>query len=67
MSYEAFKEKVLCVIRKAGNDISVRFSNDTDIGRYSAKCSDGTTITGNSVNKCVAVLFGSGHQAMAIL
>ena len=69
MSYEVFQRKVNALIKKVnkqGNaDITVRFSNDTDKGRFFANCSDGTTIIGNPVCPRVAVRWGSGHQSFA--
>lgn len=65
MSFDIFRTKVNALIQKAGGGISVRFANDTEKGRFSAHCSDGTTITSNPSSHKITVLFGSGHQAMA--
>ncbi len=67
MSFDSFKQKVTALIVRAGGDIGVRFSNDTEKGRFSANCSDGTTIIGSPSSLKVTVRFGSGHQAMATI
>ncbi len=67
MSYEVFRRKVNALIAKAGGNIRVRFSSDTDKGRFYANCSDGTTIIGNPGRLKVTVRFGSGHQAMTAI
>lgn len=67
MSYEVFKRRVNALINRAGGGINVRFSNDTDEGRFFANCSDGTTIIGCSSGLKVTVRYGSGHQAMATI
>lgn len=65
MSYEAFVKHVNRIIEKAGGGIKVRFSNEPEGGRYIAKFSDGTTITGNGSCLSLSVRWGSGHVAMA--
>lgn len=67
LTYEGFQIKVTALVGRAGGDISVRFFNDTDNGKFFANCSDGTTIIGNSSSVKVTVRFGSGHQAMTEL
>lgn len=67
MSYKVFRRKVNALIAKAGGGISVRFSNDSEKGRYCASCSDGTTIIGNEVCLRVSVRWGSGHQGIATI
>jgi len=67
MTFEGFEAKVNALIKRAGNGIEVRFSRDTESGRYFAHCSDGTTIIGHSAALRVTVRFGSGHQAMAAI
>lgn len=65
MSYEVFKRKVNALIVKAGGDIDVRFSTDSDKGRHCANCSDGTTIVGSDSCLRVSVKWGSGHRSLA--
>ena len=65
MSYEAFVKHVNRIIEKAGGGIKVRFSNEPEGGRYIAKFSDGTTITGYESCIKLSVRWGSGHVAMA--
>ena len=67
MSYEVFRRRVNALIKRAGGGIAVRFFNDTDKGRFFANCSDGTTIVGNPSSLKITVLYGSGHQAMAVI
>lgn len=67
MSYEVFRRKVNALISRTGGNISVRFHNDADKGRFFANCSDGTTIIGNPSSLKVTVRYGSGHQAMAAI
>jgi len=65
MAYEAFQNRVKALIKRAGGNISVRFFNDTEKGKFFANCSDGTTIIGCPSSIKVTVRFGSGHQALA--
>ena len=67
MAYEVFKNKIKSLIERAGGGISVRFSNDTENGRFFANCSDGTLIIGNPSSLKVTVRYGSGHQALAVI
>ena len=67
MAFEVFKERVNALINRAGGDIDVMFSTDTEKGKHLAKCSDGTTIIGSARNLNVTVNWGSGHQAMATI
>lgn len=67
MSYEVFRRRVNALVSRAGGDIRVRFSNDTDKGRFFANCSDGTTIIGCPSSLKVTVRYGSGHQSMAAI
>lgn len=63
MPYEVFKAKVLDYTRALG--LRVRFNHTN--GRHYANLSDGTVIVGNSIALSVAVRFGSGHTATAVL
>ena len=65
MAYEVFQNRVKALIKRAGGNISVRFSHDTEKGKFFANCSDGTTIIGCPSSIKVTVRFGSGHQALA--
>lgn len=67
MSYEVFKNKVSAIAKRCGNGISVAFSTDEEIGKHTAKFSDGTEIVGNSKALKVTVKWGSGHTAMAAI
>lgn len=67
MPYENFMARVIDTVVKAGGNLSVRFKNDTEHGRFFANISDGTTIIGRPDCLKVTVRFGSGHQAMAEL
>ena len=64
MSYERFQEKVNALIKRAGGNIKVWFSTDEEKGKHTARCSDGTTIIGNSTVLKLTVRWGSGHQSM---
>lgn len=65
MSYEVFQSRVNGLIEKAGGGISVRFFQEN--GKHYAKCSDGTTIIGNSIAPSVKIMWGSGHVANAAI
>ena len=65
--YELFQHRVSRLLKKAGGGISAEFSADEEKGKYFARCSDGTTIIGRPSSLKVTVLFGSGHQAMAVI
>lgn len=68
MSYEKFQQLIGSLVKKsgAGGGISVDF-NHID-GKYIARVSDGTVITGNPSSKCVTVRWnGKNHQCMAVL
>lgn len=67
MSYEVFRRKVNALIAKAGGNINVRFSTDSEKGKHYARCSDGTTIIGNELCHKVSVRWGSGHLSMAAI
>lgn len=66
MSYEGFCQRVSALLERVGG-ITAEITNDTDTGKFTAVCSDGTTITGNSKSLKATIRFGSGHQAQAIL
>lgn len=66
MSYEGFCQKVVALLDRVGG-ITAEITNDPDTGKFTAVCSDGTTITGNSKSLKATIRFGSGHQAQAIL
>ena len=68
MSFESFKSRVIRIIDMMGGEKpSVRFHHDSECGKHYADFSDGTTIVGNSQSVRVAVLWGSGHHALAEL
>ena len=62
MAYEVFCQKVRELVDKSGGG-SVRFANDEEIGRYTAKCGN-VTIFGNPASLKVTVWWGNRHQAM---
>lgn len=62
MTFEEFQIWVLCMVRKSGEDIKVRFHNDS--GKYIATCSDGTEILGNPEASSITVRW-NGRQHMA--
>lgn len=65
MTYEAFMAKIKILIGKAGGNIDVNFSNDEEIGKFYARCSDGTTIIGNKSCLKVTVFWnGCNHQSL---
>ncbi len=63
MSFDMFKYKVKALVLKAGVEINVRFFNDTEMGRFVAKCDDVTLIGSPSCLK-IAVKWGSGHYGI---
>ena len=66
MTFAAFREgmQALATETKA----SVNFQNDEDSGKYFARFSDGTVITGNSANFALTVRWNNKqHQARARL
>lgn len=66
MSYETFQSIIGSLVRKSGG-ISVDFHH-TEEGKYIARVSDGTTITGNPDSMRVTVRWGGrNHQSMASL
>lgn len=68
MSYEVFRRKVNALIKRAGGGIKVRFSNDPELGKHYANCSDGTTIIGSeSCLKVTVRWHGNNHQSMATI
>ncbi len=68
MSYEAFKEHVCNLVKKAGGGIRVGFYTDADIGKHYANCSDGTVIIGEENRLSVTVLWnGKAHSAVAAI
>lgn len=67
MSYASFQTRVRSLIDRAGGGIAVRFSHDTDKGRFLANLSDGTTIIGHESALKVTVRWGSGHTAQTAI
>lgn len=65
MSFELFKARVNKLIENAGGGISVDFSHDDDKGVHIARCSDGTTIIGNSQYPRVKVSYNRGNHVFA--
>lgn len=65
MSYECFKAKVNALIRRSGEGIVVKFSNNS--GKHYAVCSNGTTITGNPSSLKITVKWGKNHMSMATI
>ena len=66
MSFESFSERVSALLDRVGG-ITAEITNDPDTGKFTAVCSDGTTITGNSRSLKVGIRWASGHLAQAIL
>ena len=67
MTYSEFVGFALGIIEKADSSMRIRLKscvNDREIGRYSARFSDGTEIIARPGTTKVTVRFGSGHQAM---
>ena len=66
MSYEKFQQLIGSLVKKSGGGISVDF-NHID-GKYIARVSDGTVITGNPSSMRVTVRWnGKNHQGMAVI
>lgn len=65
MSYEVFKEKIGRLAQKSG--VGVVFNHDTYKGRFIARCSDGSTIIGNSTCLKVTVKDFAGRYYMAAI
>lgn len=65
MKYEVFVKKVREIADRAGEE-NVRFSHDTEKGKFFADFPDGTRITGNPSCLRISVKFG-GHHAMATI
>ncbi len=65
MNFKDFQEGINKVINKSGENVKVTFYNDTDNGKYIAKCNNGVTFTGNATTLQVTVKWGSGHTATA--
>lgn len=61
MTYKQFRTMVCDAIKSASGGIGVKFHNDEDRGRYVAKCSDGTMITGNSTTFGLSVRDWNGR------
>lgn len=67
MSYEKFQQLIGSLVKKSRGGISVDFRR-TEEGKYVARVSDGTTITGNSASMRVTVRWGGrNHQGMAVI
>ena len=64
MTYERFCEKITALLQRVGG-ISAEFVNDTEAGKYLARCSDGTMLIGNSTSLKLTIRYGTGHQMMA--
>lgn len=67
MSYEKFQQLIGSLVKKSGGGISVDFSH-TEEGKYIARVSDGTIITGNPASMRVTVRWnGKNHQGIAVI
>ena len=64
MSFEVFQDKVTGILEKV-NGVTAVFHHED--GMHYALCSDGTMIIGNTQTIKFAVLWGSGHHALAEL
>lgn len=60
MPFIDFRNRVGAIAHKAG--VSVVFFHED--GKHIARCSDGVTITGNTLSRNVSIRWGSGHSAM---
>ena len=67
MKYEVFCSKVREIAVSVGEGGNVRFTNDTEKGRYLADFADGTQIIGSPCCLRISVKFGAGHHAMAAI
>lgn len=67
MSYQAFQRRINALINKAGGNIKVRFSTDTEKGVHTAVCSDGCKFVASNSCLRIKVMWGSGHTALATL
>ena len=67
MKYEVFCEKIRKIAERAGEGGNVRFTNDTEKGRFLADFDDGTQIVGSPCCLRISVRFGAGHHAMATI
>ncbi len=63
MSYDVFQERVKGLVSQVGS--AVTFTHED--GQHIARCSDGTTIIGNTICSKVLVKWGSGHFAYATI
>jgi hypothetical protein len=67
MSFEVFKNKIGLLISKTVPETRVFYSYDKRSGKYWARLSDGTVITGHPSGRKITVRYGSGHQMMAAI
>lgn len=67
MTFKVFKDKIDAIIAKTADNITVFYSYDKAHGKYYARFSDGTVITGHPSGHKVTVRYGSGHQMMAAI
>lgn len=67
MSFEVFKNKIGNLISKADPKTRAFYSYDKQSGKYWARLSDGTVITGHPSGNKITVRYGSGHQMMAAI
>lgn len=66
MSYKVFKNKVRGILSRSGDSMKVYFSSHD--GNHNARFSDGTVISGNTINKAVSIRWnGRNHTAMAVI
>lgn len=67
MSFKDFKSKINSIIAASQENVNVWYSYDKTIGKYCARLSDGTIITGHPSGRKITVRYGSGHQMMAAI
>lgn len=67
MTFKVFKDKIDAIIAKTADNITVFYSHNKAIGKFYARFSDGTVITGCPSGRKVTVRYGSGHQMMAVI
>ena len=67
MSFEVFKKKINEIIARVNDNVGVVYAYNEKEGKFWARFTDGTVITGHPSGRKITVRYGGGHQMMAAI
>lgn len=63
MKYQNFVDSVVEFAAKSGENVTVKFENDIEAGKFIGLVSNGVRFFANSSSLKITVRWGNGHQA----